>query len=136
MPTKKTKLKRKEIAWYVISGILAFVGLVFVVFGIVGDHLPVKASDNWVIISEKAWLSNWSHIGYRVWGIILVAAGALIAAIALTLFAKEGDRDTERAQRRAQRLAIEAEPLPVQEAEVVEAPKEEAKPSEPSEQTK
>ena len=86
---------------------------------IVGDHLPVKASDNWVIISEKAWLSNWSGLGYRFWGIILVVAAAVLSAIVLTVSAREGDRDTERAQRRAQRLAIEAEPLPA------EAPSEE-----------
>lgn len=120
MPNKKIHLKKKEIVCYCIAGFLAFVGLVFLVFGIVGDHLPVKASDNWILISEKAWLSNWSQIGYRYWGIILILVGAVFAAIVLTVSAKEGDRDTERAQRRAQRLAIEAEAAPeATEAEVV-----------------
>ena len=109
---KKKILSRKEITWYVIAGILAFVGLVFVVFGIVGDHLPVLSSDNWVLISESAWLKNWSGMGYRYWGLILLGAGTLIAVIALVYFASSGDRDTERAARRAQRLAIESEEEP------------------------
>ena len=112
---RKLKLKKKELVWYIIAGILALVGLVFLVFGIVGDHLPVTYADNWIYVSEAAWLTNWSHMGYRVWGIILIAAAAVLAALVLTLFAREGDRDSERATRRAQRLAIEAEPLPAEE---------------------
>jgi len=111
---KKKILKTREIVFYAITGFIGLVGLVFIVFGIVGDHLPVKASDNWVIISEKAWLSNLSGLGYRFWGIILIVAAAVLSAIVLTVSAREGDRDTERAQRRAQRLAIEAEPLPAE----------------------
>ena len=110
---KKTSLPRKEIAWYVFDSFLAVVGLTFIVIGIVGDHLPVKSSDNWVLISEAAWLSNWSHMGYRYWGIILLAAGTLIGCTALTMFARSGDRDSERALRRAQRLAVTSEEEPV-----------------------
>ncbi len=117
---KKLSLPRKEIAWYVFASFLAVVGLTFIVIGIVGDHLPVKSSDNWVLISEAAWLSNWSHMGYRYWGIILLAAGALIGCTALTMFARSGDRDSERALRRAQRLAAVSEEEPVvKEAEVI-----------------
>ena len=110
---KKTSLPRKEIAWYVFASFLAVVGLTFIVIGIVGDHLPVKSSDNLVLISEAAWLSNWSHMGYRYWGIILLAAGTLIGCTALTMFARSGDRDSERALRRAQRLAVTSEEEPV-----------------------
>ncbi|MCF0112400.1 MAG: hypothetical protein HUJ60_00275 [Bacilli bacterium] len=110
---KKTqKLPKKELAWYVFSCILVFVGLVFIVFGIIGSHLPVLDSENWVTISENAWLVNWSKMGYRWWGLILLGAGALIGVIALTLFARSGDRDSERALRRAQRLAVEGEDEP------------------------
>lgn len=117
---KKKILSRKEITWYVIAGILAFVGLVFVVFGIVGDHLPVLSSDNWVLISENAWLKNWSGMGYRYWGLILLAAGTAIAVTSLAFFARSGDRDSERAARRAQRLALESEDV----KEAVEVPAE------------
>ena len=100
----KKKIQGKELAWYIIAGIIALIGLAFVVFGIIGSHFPGKASDNWVVISENAWLKNWSKIGYRYWGIILLGIGAIIAAIALNVFARVGDRDEERALRRRQRL--------------------------------
>ena len=110
--SKKNHSARKERFWYVLGGFLAFAGLVFVIFGIIGDHMPVKASDNWVIYSQNMWLTNWSGMGYRYWGLILLGAGTLIAVIALVYFASSGDRDTERAARRAQRLAIESEEEP------------------------
>ena len=108
------KLTKKELAWYIFAGVIAVVGLFSLVLGIVGEHLPVKASENWIITSESAWLSNWSHMGYRFWGLILIAAAALIFCVALSLFAREGDRDTERALRRAQRLGAKpvSEPAP------------------------
>ena len=98
------KLTKKEIAVYIIAGVIAVVGLFSLVLGIVGEHLPVLASENWIITSESAWLSNWSHMGYRFWGLILLGVAALIACVSLSLFAREGDRDSERALRRAQRL--------------------------------
>lgn len=113
--SKKNHSARKERFWYILGGFLAFAGLVFLIFGIIGDHMPVKASDNWVIYSQDMWLTNWSGMGYRYWGLILLGLGTLIAVIALTYFASSGDRDSERAARRAQRLALESE-----EAEVVE----------------
>ena len=118
MSTQKPKkcLKKKEIFWYVFSGVIALVGIVFIVFGIVGDYLPVLASENWVRISEaQAWPFTWLNLGYRQLGIILVLIAAFVVMLALTLFAREGDRDAERNLRRAQRLAIEAEETPAQE---------------------
>lgn len=104
------KLGKGELAWYIIAGIFATAGLTFLVFGILGSHLPVKASENWVLISEAAWLTNWSKMGYRYWGLILIGVATLIACIALGVYAKVGDRDKERAIRRQQRLILEAEP--------------------------
>ncbi|MCR5078801.1 MAG: hypothetical protein K6B65_02615 [Bacilli bacterium] len=109
--TKVRKLSSKELAWYIVAGILTFVGLIFVVFAVVGDFLPVLASENWVYVSEAAWLTNWSPMGYRYWGLTLVGVGVVIAAAALNFFAREGDKDEERALRRAQRLAFQDEPI-------------------------
>ena len=141
MPTKKTLLPRKELVWYIIAATIATVGLVFLVFGIIGSHLPVKASDNWVKTSENAWLVNWSKMGYRWWGLILIGVGLLIGITALCFFARSGDRDSERAQRRAQRLAIEGEEDPVEvevepKAEEPEPVPEESEPEEPVEEPK
>ena len=48
MSKSKTKLKRKEIIIYSIASFLAFAGLFFLILGIVGDHLPLVYSDNWI----------------------------------------------------------------------------------------
>ena len=114
------KLTNKEIAWYVIASIIAVVGLTFLVFGIIGDHFPGDYSDNWVAASENGWIKAWSGLGYRWWGIILLVAAAFLAILVMNIFAKEGDRDTERAIRRQQRLAMSSSP------EVVDEPKDEA----------
>ena len=108
---KARKLSGKEMAWYVIASIFAVVGLTFVIFAIIGDFLPVLAEDNWVTVSEKAWLTNWSPMGYRYWGLILIGVAGVLAAIALNYFAREGDKDEERALRRAQRLGLDEETI-------------------------
>ncbi len=106
MSKQAKKLSNKEIFWYVLAGIIATVGLTSLVFGIVGDHFPGLYEDNWIAASENGWIKAWSHLGYRYWGIILIVVAAFIAVVALTVFAKGGDRDTERALRRQQRLAM------------------------------
>lgn len=106
---KARKLSGKEMAWYVIAAVLAVVGLTFVVFAIVGDFLPVLAEDNWVTTSEAAWLTNWSPMGYRYWGLTLIGIAGVLSAIVLNFFAREGDKDEERALRRAQRLGLDEE---------------------------
>ncbi len=121
------KLPGKELAWYIIAGFIALVGLVFLVFGIIGAHYPGLASDNWVAISEAAWLTNWSKMGYRWWGLILLGVGAVLAAICLNVFARSGDRDEERALRRQQRLALEQEAASEAQPEIVPVESEEVK---------
>ena len=117
---KARKLTGKELVWYVIAGVLALLGLIFIVFAIIGDFLPVLAEDNWVTQSEAVWLTSWTPMGYRYWGLTLIGVAAVVAAIALNFFAREGDKDEERAIRRAQRLGL-------MEEEVIEAETEEAK---------
>lgn len=107
--TKARKLTGKELTWYIVAGVIALLGLLFVLFAVIGDFLPVLSSKNWVSESEKVWLTSWSPLGYRWWGLIFLGAGTLISVISLSVFAREGDRDEERALRRAQRLALEAE---------------------------
>lgn len=98
------KLSRKEIFWYVLAAVIAVVGIVFLTLGIIGDHFQALFSENWIAASENGWLKNWSGLGYRYWGIILIAASAFVAVVSLAYFAKEGDRDADRERRRAQRL--------------------------------
>ena len=106
MAATTKKISTKERVWYIIAALIGVIAITFIVFGIIGDHYPDVYSENWVASSENGWLKNWSGLGYRWWGVILLALSAALAALVLTLFAKEGDRDSERALRRAQRLGL------------------------------
>lgn len=113
---KKSKLKisKLELAWYILCGIVLTLGLIFLVFGLIGNYLPVPLYKNFVLRSEDAWLNGWSSLGYRYWGLVLIAGAVVVGAIVASTYARVGDRDSERAQRRAQRLAIEQEVVEVE----------------------
>ena len=104
---KQKKIAGKELGWYIVAAVFALTGLTFYIFGLIGKFYPGKASDNWVSLSENAWLVNWSKMGYKWWGLILIGISVLIAVIALTVFARSADRDDERNLRRQQRLVLE-----------------------------
>ena len=97
---------KKEFAWYVVSGILVFIGVVLIIFDIIGDNIRVSVADNWILTAQNA-VIEWSKINmdWRAWGIIFFLAGALVAVITLSVFAKGADRIVEKEQRRQARLA-------------------------------
>ena len=97
---------KKEFAWYVVSGILVFIGVDLIIFDIIGDNIRVSAADNWILTAQNA-VIEWSKINmdWRAWGIIFFLAGALVAVITLSVFAKGADRIVEKEQRRQARLA-------------------------------
>ena len=97
---------KKEFAWYVVSGILVFIGVVLIIFDIIGDNIRFSTADNWILTAQNA-VIEWSKINmdWRAWGIIFFLAGALVAVITLSVFAKGADRIVEKEQRRQARLA-------------------------------
>ncbi len=101
----KKKLHKKEIVWYIISGIIWVAGLGLLVTGIVGGYLPGLAKDNPIVQAEKA-MASWLHMGldFKWLGIILIIIGAIIVASVLVYYAKRHDIDQDRALKRAQRL--------------------------------
>ena len=102
----KTKVTTKEFTWYVIAGILVFIGIALIVFDIIGDNIRVSANDNWILTAQNA-VIEWSKINFdwRAWGIIFFLSGSLVAIITLSVFAKGADRLVEKEQRRQARLA-------------------------------
>ena len=126
MAKSPKKISNKELTWYVIAIIIGVVGLTSLVFGIIGEHFPGLYSDNWIAAGEAGWIKAWSGLGYRWWGIILLAIAVFLAVVVGNVFAKEGDRDVERALRRQQRLAMSQQVI--DNAEVTEKPAEEPKP--------
>ncbi len=111
---KKSKISKAEIFWIVIDSIIGLAGLVFVVLGFISAYLPKKSSDNWT--GETAF-TDAMHMSYRLFGAVLLLGAAIIAVIFLNFFAKKSDVDSERAERRAQRLKIIADSDASKEAE-------------------
>lgn len=97
----KRGIKVKEYIWYIIASLLALAGLVMIILGIVANYLPL---DNKFVIATKEF-AKVVHLSYINFGLIFVFAGGLIAVIVLAVFAKNADRQAERSQRRALRLA-------------------------------
>lgn len=102
---KKEKISGKEVVWYVIAGVFALFGITLMVFGIIGHHMNVALSDNFIKSAEDA-LINAIKIpfDFRIWGIMFVLIGTIILIIALNANAKKADRDIEKTIRRQQRL--------------------------------
>ena len=119
----KREIKGKELVWYIVAGVLAVLALTSLVFGIVGHYLPGSLEDNFIKQAEKNIV-----LDFRTWGVIVLAAAAIIATIDLLVFAKSSDREVEKTLRRQQRLAnssalneMEIKPA-VQTVEVESAP--------------
>ncbi len=116
------KISKKELVWYIISGVFALAGLVLIVFGIVGHALQVPLQDNWIKQAEKA-----MNFDFRYFGLILFGAGLVISLIVLSVFSKQVDRDAEKTIRRKQRLNTAALNNMEIKPSVVEVPAEDVK---------
>ena len=102
---QKQTMTLGEILWTVVCGLVGSAGLVMVLLGIVGDYLPVKASENWILLGEASFQST-MKMNYRWFGALLLVASALIGVLYLNYYAKKSDIDEERALRRQQRLQV------------------------------
>ena len=96
------KVTTKEFIWYAAAGILAFIGVVAIVFGIIGYHMSASAAYNFVQSFEEK-----IKIELRFVGLIFIAAGLVLAVIALLFNAKKADREIEKKIRREQRIAAQ-----------------------------
>lgn len=99
---KKQKITVVEFVWYAIASVIAIFGIILMVFGIVGHHLPGSLNDNFVKNAEKN-----LPLPFILSGVILVAIGVVLGIIVLCYYAKKADRDIERTIRRQQRLAAQ-----------------------------
>jgi len=95
----KRVISTKELVFYIIAGFIAFIGLVSIVFGMIGHFMNVPLEENFIKQAEKQIVLNFTW-----WGLILFAVGALVAIINLLVFANIADRDIEKTVRRQQRL--------------------------------
>lgn len=121
----KSNLKAKEYVWYLIGSTIAIFGIVLMVFGIVGHHLPGSSDNNFIKVAEQGFMDAIHvQIDFRMWGLILFAFGLLVDVIALLASAKKADRDYEKKIRRQQRQeALKNSTIEVKNAvEIIEEP--------------
>ncbi|MCQ2792447.1 MAG: hypothetical protein MJ208_02875 [Bacilli bacterium] len=89
------KLSKNELILYAVASSIAFIGLVFLLLGIIADNLDINSALN------KAQASfPWRYIG-----LILILGAVIFALIVLLAYAKRIDRVTDRELRRKQRLS-------------------------------
>lgn len=96
------KITNKEFLWYLGCGLIAFLGLLSIVFGIIGYHMSGSNGTNFVLEFEEKIRFELRYIG------LILIGGALVIAIGVLLFyAKKADREVEKKIRREQRLAAQ-----------------------------
>ena len=97
------KIINKEFLWYLGCGLIAFLGLLSIVFGIIGYHMSGSNGTNFVLEFEEKIKFELRYIG-----LIFIAGGLVLAVITLLYNAKKADREVEKKIRREQRLAAQA----------------------------
>ena len=101
----KKKVSTKELVGYIIAGVIALFGLSLLITHTVGVYLPVRNSENAVIIAENNLMTSLKiGLDFLGWGLIFLAIGVIVALIILLTVAKKIDLEVEKNQRRAQRL--------------------------------
>ena len=97
------KVTTKEFLWYLGCGLLGFLGLICIVFGIIGYHMAGPTGTNFITQFEDK-----LKFELRYLGLIFLAAGVVLAICVLLFNAKKADREVEKKIRREQRLAAQA----------------------------
>ena len=105
MAKKNSKLSLFEIIWYSIMGAIALGGLTLIVLGVIARNL--RSSEE--LYKANASFAAAMKMGYVTFGIILLVVGVIAAVIVLLVNAKKSDREVEKEQRRAARLASASE---------------------------
>ena len=104
MSTKKLKVSPFEIVWYLLTGAVALWGLVYIVLGLIAQFYPAPSADN-PLAKANGVIESKFGLGFLYWGLIILAIGVVAAVFVLCITAKTSDREVEKTQRRAARLA-------------------------------
>ena len=117
------KVTTKEFIWYLACGLIAFIGLVAIIFGILGYHMPSQLN----FVEE---LEEKMNFELRFLGLILIAGAVVLSIIVLLFNAKKADREIEKKVRREQRIAAQnSNNIEVKQAvEVIQEPAPKAEP--------
>ena len=97
------KVTTKEFIWYAVCGLIVFLGLVCVIFGIIGYHMSSSSGLNFIEAFEEK-----IHFELRFLGLILIGGGVALSIVVLLFNAKKADREVEKKVRREQRIAAQS----------------------------
>ena len=109
---------------YPVCGALMLWGLTYTVLGLIADNLQVPNDSNYLKQASDE-IAKIFGLGFFGWGLIIFSIGAVIATVVLLVYARNTDRDYEKAQRRAARLKKKPEVVDAETAPVEEEKKEE-----------
>ena len=106
---------------YCVLGALMVWGLTYTVLGLIADNLQVSSANNYLKQASDA-IAKIFGLGFFGWGLIIFSIGAVLMVVILLVNARNTDRDYEKTQRRAARLARNrsSETQQIVEAEVKE----------------
>lgn len=110
---KKLPLSIFEIVAYSILTLLGLWGLTYVALGVSCEFISYKSE--LFKVNE-----SFGALGFLYQGLIISGVALVVAVIILLIHAKQSDRDYEKAQRRAARLAKDTTPVVDVEAKPVE----------------
>ena len=114
---KKLPISIFELVVYILSGLMGLWGLTYIVLGVCCEFISYKSG----LAEADAYLkAGTAGMGFLYQGILVLAIAVVVATIFLLVNAKKSDRDYEKAQRRAARLAkdtpvVDVEATPVEE---------------------
>lgn len=100
----KKQISKPELITYIGCGLFILWGLTYIVLGLLAAYLPIADASNPIKIADNT-IRKLFGMGYFGWGLFLVGLFALIMAIVLIALARNTDKEYERQQRRAARLA-------------------------------
>ena len=117
---KKLPITIFELVAYIVLGLLALWGLVYIALGISCNFISYK--------SGLVYANGQLNLGFLYEGMIILAVSAVAASVVLLVNAKSSDREFEKEQRRAAaRIARRTSGLAPQAETVVDAEVSEAK---------
>jgi len=119
MSDKNKKAKIFEFIVYGIFGLMALWGFIYIIFGIACNFIyvvnNVKGCD--IYLRQKS-----GGLGFLTQGIIILLVAVTVLVICLLITAKRSDRDYEKEQRKAARIAQRFSTSTVVDAEISETP--------------
>lgn len=112
-----------ELVAYSILLLLGLWGLVYAALGFACEFVNYKTD----LYKANKVIHSYFGLNFLWWGLIIMGIAVVLAVILLCIFAKQSDRDFEKAQRRAARLKKSVTPQPSEVVDAEVAPVEEKK---------